>query len=111
MNLHDEVLRTINQVGQSKLIAIHISVFGEPGHKTEYGLSLGHNEDQLKEFLREIDFEYSDHKSIYGCIWFVDNLWAEKNAGPNIDGYWHFYSYPKLTELVTANQGVKIIES
>ena len=109
MNLHDEVLRLINQVGTDGLSAIHIIVFGNP--KTEYGLSFDHNEDQLKEFLREIDFEYTDHTNIYGCVWFTHGLWAEKNAGPNIDGFWYFHRYPELSELLAKNNGVTIIES
>jgi hypothetical protein len=115
MNLHDEVLRLINQVGTDKLVAIQIIAFGGKtrysDEKTEYCLSSGYNEDQLKEYLREIDFEYSSHENIYGCIWYTDGLWAEKNAGPNIDGFWYFHRYPELSELLAKNNGVTIIES
>jgi hypothetical protein len=110
MNLHDEVLQLINQVGKENLVAIQLIVFQDGKNKTEYVLSKGHNEDQLKEYLREIDFIYNNHKDIYGCMWFTNGLWAEKNAGPNIDGYWHFFRYPEMSSVLSENNGVTIID-
>jgi len=114
MNLHDEVLQLINQVGRENLVAIQILVFrggnAYADGKTEYLLSKGHTEDHLKEYLREIDFAYDNHRNIYGCMWFTDGLWTEKNAGPNIDGYWHFYRYPELSATLAENNGVTIID-
>jgi len=105
MNLHDEVLRIINQVGRENLVAIRI-IFND----IEYGLSVNHTEDQLKDYLLELDISYNDPKSVYGCIWFNGGLWVEKNAGPTIDGYWHFYIYPNIPEVLNKNNGVTITE-
>lgn len=82
-NLKKETLRkmssnhTIHDIAWAKVIYMP-SLVDEP---TENILKVNHSEDELKDFINSLDFNYDDGygmQEVYGIIMFNDDFWLER---------------------------------
>lgn len=68
---------TINDIAWAKVVYIPLFV-DEP---TSHILKLNHSEDELKDFINSLDYNYDDGygtQEVYGEIVFNDNSWLER---------------------------------
>ena len=65
-------------------------------------LKVGYTNDDCKEFLRLLDFEYDDGYGIMelqGTIWYVDGTHSDRREYDGLE-WWEYMGAPRIPELL-----------
>jgi len=92
-------------------VAYHVWVAPEDGK--ELHLPVGHTEEQLSQFLTDLNFTYDGGyggQELFGTIWFEDGTWATRGEYDGSE-WWELHQCPEIPDhLVTRQQLPKHIE-
>lgn len=66
----------------------------------EYYLKIGYTDEDKKEFLSKLDFEYDDgygSQELFGTIWYEDGSWSERGEYDGAE-WWEHKLCPPISE-------------
>ena len=100
MNAKKEFLYKTTSAYEVEVICAQIRIENRYNDNTVFTLNLNYTEEELEEFLNNLDFEYDDGYGIqhlFGTIWCKNNTWFDR---VEYDGSecWKYNEYPKLPE-------------
>lgn len=97
-NAKEELLLALkNTNSEVKCIKIE---FGYYGDKKVWVLPLGYTEEDIGDFLNNLDFEYDSGyggQLLYGNVWFTDGTWLERGEYDGSE-WWEYKTTPAIPE-------------
>jgi hypothetical protein len=99
MNAKEEFLKAISSF-KAEILCAQIRHEYSYDDNTVFTLNLNYTEEELKEFLNNLDFEYNSgfgRQYLFGTIWCKNNSWFTRHE---YDGSecWEYHYYPKFPE-------------
>lgn len=99
-NMKSELLDSLEGLAPVKCASLRlVDYFGTP-ERREYALSVDHTEEDLKEFLSDIDFRYSEgEQELFGTVWLEDGTWLDRMSDSTMC-WWEYHKYPEVPDYL-----------
>lgn len=95
MNIKEELLAAC---GKRKIECAIVRVDGDqylrPRQFTMYNLKKDHSQEELEEFLNNLDFVPENSHFVSGVVWLEGNAWLERNDFDYEECFWRYESRP-----------------
>ena len=103
MNAREEFLKKISTF-EVEVVCAQIRLEHRYDDYTVYTLNIDYTEEELTEFLNNLNFEYDSgfgRQYLFGTIWCKNNIWFSRSE---YDGSecWEYHEYPKLPKTKPA---------
>lgn len=105
MNIKNNFLNMLNDCRMliESIRAAQFYYTSDDGIERRVALKEGYSQEELKNFLHNIDFE-TEGEFVYGTVWFKEKAWAELSFEGTLE--WNVYLIPDIPPDLRAKDGL-----